>query len=203
MRPWNNGFLSWAFICLLAGCSANRDLIILLPDPDGRTGAIQVTNKGGSQILDKPWYATQVQDFRVSPTAPHPTDEAAIKSIFEKALAALPDEERFNSFILLFESDSTELMPESKGLLPEIVKAIKNRKANEIYVVGHTDRVGTESYNTWLSFNRADCVRDLLVLSGVKRDLIFVSFYGESKPLVPTEDEVAEPRNRRVEVMVR
>ncbi len=204
MKPWNNGFLSWALLCLLAGCSANRDLIVLLPDPDGRVGAIQVTTKGGSQVLDKPWHATQVEDFRKPPTGPQPIDEDTITSIFGAALSAQPDPAgRFNSFILLFDSDTAELRHESKELLPEIVKTIKNRKANEIYVVGHTDRVGAELYNTKLSSKRAYYVRDLLVSSGVKSSSIVVSFHGEAKPLVQTEDEVAEPLNRRVEVIVR
>jgi len=204
MKPWIKGFLSWVLFCLLAGCSANRDLIVLLPDPDGKAGAIQVTTQGGSQILDQPRYATEVQDFRKPPTVPQPIDEAAIASVFGKALAAQPDPAgRFDSFILLFESDTTDLRPESKELLAEIVKTIKNRQANEIYVAGHTDRVGTELYNTILSSKRANFVRDFLILSGIKPGSIFVSFHGESKPLVPTEDEVAEPQNRRVEVMVR
>jgi len=204
MKSWNNGFLSWTVFCLLVGCSANRDLIVLLPDPDGRVGAIQVTTKGGSQILDQPGYATQVHDFRQPPTAPQPIEETTITSIFGKALSAQPDPgDRFNSFILLFESDTTELRQESKELLFAIVKTIKNRQAKEIYVVGHTDRVGTELYNAGLSAKRANYVRDWLILSGIKSSSIFVSFHGETKPLVPTEDEVAEPLNRRVEVMVR
>ena len=204
MKPWNNGFLSWALLCLLAGCSANRDLIVLVPDPDGRVGAFQVTTKGGSQVLDKPWHATQVEDSRKPPTAPQPIDEDTIASIFGAALSAQPDPGgRFNSFILLFESDTAELRHESKELLPEIVKTIKNRKAKEIYVVGHTDRVGAELYNTRLSSKRAYYVRDLLVSSGIKSSSIVVSFHGETKPLVQTEDEVAEPLNRRVEVIVR
>jgi outer membrane protein OmpA-like peptidoglycan-associated protein len=41
------------------------------------------------------------------------------------------------------------------------------------------------------------------VLKGIKAKEIMVSSYGEAKPLVYTEDEVAEPLNRRVEVLVR
>jgi outer membrane protein OmpA-like peptidoglycan-associated protein len=204
MKPWNNGFLCWTLLCLLAGCSANRDLIVLLPDPDGKIGAIRVTTKGGSQILDQSGHATQVEDFRKPPTAPQPIDEGTIKGVFGIALSAQPDlKGRFNSFILWFQSDTTELRHDSKELLPEIVRTIKNRQANEIYVVGHTDRVGTELYNTRLSSRRAYYVRDCLVFSGIKSSSIVVSFHGEAMPLVPTEDEVDEPLNRRVDVIVR
>jgi outer membrane protein OmpA-like peptidoglycan-associated protein len=46
-------------------------------------------------------------------------------------------------------------------------------------------------------------VRDLLVAEGIDPAMIQVTSHGEENPLVPTEDEVAEPRNRRVEVTVR
>ena len=204
MKPWNNGLLTWVLLCLLAGCGANRELIVLLPDPDGKTGAVQVTTKGGSQILDKPGQATQAEDFRKPPTAPQPIDERKITDVFGAALSAQPElRGRFHSFTLWFENDTIKLGHESKELLPEIVKTIKNRKANEIYVVGHTDRVGTELYNTRLSSRRAYYVRDCLVFRGIKSSLIVVSFHGEAMPLVQTEDEVAEPLNRRVEVIVR
>jgi len=79
----------------------------------------------------------------------------------------------------------------------------QSRRSNEIYVVGHTDLVGKEAYNTGLSSRRANHVRNLLVSNGIKPNKLFVSFYGKARPLVPTQDEVPEPRNRRVEVIVR
>jgi outer membrane protein OmpA-like peptidoglycan-associated protein len=85
----------------------------------------------------------------------------------------------------------------------EVQEAIKNLKPNEVYVVGHTDLVGTEAYNARLSSRRASYVRDLLVSSGIKPNSMYVSFYGKARPLVPTKNEVPEPRNRRVEVIVR
>ena len=223
-KLWNNVSVAWILLCLLAGCSAHRDLIVpspdpvskvgasnanrhlfvLLPDPDGKVGAIRVTTQGGSQILDKPRYATQVEDFREPPTAPKPIEEKEIIGVFGAALSAQPDlTGRFISFILWFESDKTTLVPESNELLPEMVRAIRNRKPNEIYVVGHTDRLGTELHNTILSSKRAYCIRDLLVAKGIKSSSLVVSFHGETVPLVYTEDEVAEPLNRRVEVLFR
>ena len=204
MKPWSNGLLIWVLLCLLAGCSAHRDLIVLLPDPDGKIGSVRVTTKGGSQVLDKPGQATQTEDFRKPPTAPQPIDESIITGVFGVTLSAQPElGGRFHSFTLWFDNDTTKLGHESGELLSEIVRTIKNRKVNEIYVVGHTDRVGTELYNTRLSSRRAYYVRDCLVFRGIKSSLIVVSFHGEAMPLVETEDEVAEPLNRRVEVIVR
>ena len=204
MEPRKSVFVPLILLCLLAGCSAKRDLIVLLPDPDGKVGAIQVTTKGGSQILAKSGYAVQVEDFNKPPIAPRSIAEDEIAGVFGAALSAQPDlAGRFVSFLLFFVSDTTELIHESKDLLPEIVRTIQNRKPNEIYVVGHTDRVGTELYNIKLSSRRTYYIRDLLVSSGIKLSDLDVSFHGEAVPLVYTEDEVAEPLNRRVEVIVR
>lgn len=207
MGPWRNVFIVWIFLCFLTGCGAHRakrDLIVLLPDPDGKGGVVTVTTKGGSQILDKPGYATEVEDLNKPPIAPQQLSEKEITDVFGPALLAQPDPAgRFILFILYFEHDTAKLTHESKDLLPEILRTIKSRKSNEVYVVGHTDLVGTEAYNIDLSSRRANHIRDLLVSSGIKPGALFVSFYGKSRPLVPTKNEVPEPRNRRVEVIVR
>lgn len=207
MKQWNILLVGWIFFCLLTGCAtyrAKRDLIVLLPDPDGKEGAVTVTTNRGSQILDKPGYATEIEDLNKAPTAPQPVNENEINDLFGLALSAQPDPAgRFIFFILYFEHDSAKLTRESKNLLPEVLKTIKNRKSNEVYVVGHTDLVGTEAYNLELSSRRANYVRDLLVSSGIKSSSLFVSYYGKARPLVPTKDKVPEPRNRRVEVIAR
>jgi outer membrane protein OmpA-like peptidoglycan-associated protein len=207
MKQWRNVLFIWIFFCLLTGCGAHRakrDLIVLLPDPDGKGGVITVTTKGGSQILDKPGYAIEVEDLNKPPIAPQPVKEKEITDVFGPALSAQPDPvSRFILFILYFEHDATKLTHESKDSLPEVLRTIKTRKPNEVYVVGHTDLVGKEAYNIGLSSRRANYVRDLLVSSAIKPNSLFVTFYGKARPLVPTKDEVPEPRNRRVEVIVR
>ncbi|OGP91350.1 MAG: hypothetical protein A2156_02085 [Deltaproteobacteria bacterium RBG_16_48_10] len=207
MRPWRNVLFVWIVLCFLSGCGAHRakrDLIVLLPDSDGKGGVITVTTQGGSQILDKPGYAVEIEDLNKPPIAPQPLEEKEITDVFGSALSMLPDPaSRFTLIILYFERDTTNLTHESKDLLAEVLRTIKSRKSNEVYVVGHTDLVGKEDYNARLSSRRANYVRDLLVSSGIKRNTLFVTFYGKARPLVPTQDEVPEPRNRRVEVIVR
>jgi len=209
MRHWRKVFFVWIFLCFLTGCGAHRakrDLIVLLPDPEGKGGVVTVTTQGGSQILDKPGYAIEieVEDLNKPPIAPQPVEEKEIADIFGPTLSMLPDPaSRFILIILYFERDTTKLTRESKDLVAEILSTIKRRRSDEVYVVGHTDLVGNEAYNAGLSQKRANYVRDLLVSSGIKPDTLLVSFYGKARPLVPTQDEVPEPRNRRVEVIVR
>jgi outer membrane protein OmpA-like peptidoglycan-associated protein len=207
MRHLRKVFFVWIFLCFLTGCGAyraKRDLIVLLPDRDGKGGVVTVTTQGGSQILDKPGYAIEIEDLNQPTIAPQPIGEKEIADIFGPTLSMLPDPaSRLILIILYFEPDTTKLTHESKDLVAEILSTIKSRKSDEVYVVGHTDLVGNEAYNTGLSSRRANYVRDLLVSSGIKPNALFISFYGKARPLVPTQDEVPEPRNRRVEVIVR
>jgi len=110
---------------------------------------------------------------------------------------------RFFSFSLWFESDSTKLKPESRKVLKEIVKTIKNRKSAMVCVTGHTDREGSEAHNLKLSSKRAYFVRDYLISKGIPPGAFIISYHGEAMPLVYTEDGVAEPQNRRVEVFIK
>lgn len=205
---WRSRFLiGWVFFCFLTGCATQRpkkDLIVLLPDPDGKGGAITVTTDAGSQIIDKPGYGTEIEHSKKAPSAPRPIHESEIKEAFGPALSAQPDlSNRFLLFILYFEYDTTKLIPGSKTLLSEVLKNIHRRKSNQIYIVGHTDLVGTEAYNIDLSSKRARLVRDWLVSKGITPGALHISYYGKSRPLVATQNEVPEPRNRRVEVIVR
>ncbi len=213
MKNWISLLIGLIFFSLLTGCATRhevkketvkRDTIVLLPDPDGKVGTITVTTNGGSQVLDQPGYGIEIKNSDQAPIAPKPLNETEIKEVFGSALSAQPDpSNRFLQFIIYFENDTTKLTHQSKDSLPEILKKIKNRKPDEIYVVGHTDLVGTESYNIDLSSRRARYIRDLLVSNGIKPATFYVSYYGKARPLVPTRDEVPEPRNRRVEVIAR
>jgi len=79
-----------------------------------------------------------------------------------------------------------------------------NRCGLEHAVVdGHTDRVGSNAANQLLSERRANQVADYLVDSGLDRNRIETHAYGETQLAVPTDDNVAEQRNRRTELQIR
>jgi outer membrane protein OmpA-like peptidoglycan-associated protein len=81
-----------------------------------------------------------------------------------------------------------------------VSEAVKTAKANgmvRVLVTGHTDTVGSDSYNMGLSVRRAQSVKDEMVRQGMGGDAISIEGKGFHDPLVPTGPGVREPQNRR------
>ena len=188
-------------LLLLVGCAkpTRDDLYVLMPDQEGKTGALSVESGGQQAVLDRPYASARVTE--PGRVAAGTVTEQEARQAFGAALGAQPA--RPTSFLLYFLEGRDELTPDSRQLLGRIVDEIARRPAPEIVVIGHTDRVGAVPYNDALSLRRAERVRDELVKVGIAADRIRVAGRGEREPLVPTADEVAEARNRRVEINVR
>jgi outer membrane protein OmpA-like peptidoglycan-associated protein len=188
-------------LLLLVGCAGplRDDLYVLMPDEAGKTGALTVESGGQQAVLDRPYASARVTE--PGRVAAGSVTEQEARQAFGAALEAQPA--RPTSFTLYFLEGRDELTPDSRQLLGRIVDEIARRPAPEIVVIGHTDRVGAVPYNDTLSLRRAERVRDELVKVGIAADRIRVEGRGEREPLVPTADEVAEPRNRRVVINVR
>jgi outer membrane protein OmpA-like peptidoglycan-associated protein len=176
-------------------------IYIVMPDPDGKVGKVEVFTQKGSQILDQPWQATEVQSMDQRPGEPKILDEKQVREMFRDALEARP--ERPVAYLVYFETGGTRMTADSQRLIAEVVKEIKTRNPLEITVSGHTDAVGSVEYNRLLSLKRANAVVSILVTQGVKEELIEITYHGKENPLIRTPDGVAEPRNRRVEITIR
>ncbi|HBX43225.1 MAG TPA: OmpA family protein [Deltaproteobacteria bacterium] len=178
----------------------SSDTIILLPDDQGKTGAIIVSGTGGDRILSEPRQAVTVTSGE-TPPEPFIMPRKEVDSLVGPALAALPKPPA--QFILYFEHDTTQLTKESLAHLEEVVRTIREHAPADVSVVGHTDTMGTKRYNNRLSLKRARAVAALLSAKGVDLASLEITYHGEDNLLVPTGDQVPEPRNRRVEVTVR
>ena len=191
-------FLSVVMMIVIAGC-AGHDRIVLLPDPEGHTGAVTVKTAQGETLLDQPFRAADVE--KGGQTAIRTLKPEEVSQQFGPALTSQPI--RPVSFTLYFLEGKDQITTESNPTLERIKVELARRPAPEITVIGHTDRVGSASLNDALSLKRAETVRQALIQSGIAALRIEVAGRGEREPLVPTEDEVSEPRNRRVEINVR
>lgn len=174
------------------------DRVVLLPGEDGKVGRVVVKAAGGEQTLDTAYAGALVVDGRVDARAENP---AEVEQRYGAVLAARPL--RPVAYTVHFVSGRGELTPESAPVVDELKNELARRPAPEITVIGHTDRVGKVEANDALSVKRAETVRGLLIGQGVPAGSIESAGRGEREPLVPTADEVAEPRNRRVEISVR
>jgi outer membrane protein OmpA-like peptidoglycan-associated protein len=198
---WLAGLASLGLL-LVTGCAkpARDDLYVLLPGKDGQApGALTVESGGKQATLDQPYAAARVKE--PSHVEAGTVTEEQVQQAFGPALAAQPM--RPVSFLLYFLEARDDLTAESKQTLIQVIAEISRYPAPEIVVIGHTDRVGPVAQNDALSLRRAERMRDELVKAGVDAARIRVEGRGEREPLVPTDDEVAEPRNRRVEINVR
>lgn len=80
-----------------------------------------------------------------------------------------------------FEFDSAKLTVESLAILNEAAALLNHHSQIKVEVAGHTDSVGSDSYNQSLSDRRAKAVRDYLVSQGVAADRLTSKGYGESR----------------------
>ena len=192
------GSLVWGILlAVLSGCASER--IVLLPNSDGKPSAVIVKTKSGEQVIDRPYESVSLtQNGTISR---HTETPEYVHAHYSAALDAQP--QRAESYIVYFISGKNEITPESQAVVDQMQTDLKTRSAPEIVVVGHTDRVGTVEFNDTLSLERANVMRDLLIANGISAEHIEAAGRGEREPLVPTEDEVDEPRNRRVEIIVR
>lgn len=191
--------LLFFLIALASGC-AKKTLVAMAPDPDGKPGIISVETEAGSVTMETPYQATTVGDVKDQPGAPVQLGKEAVEKIFKEALSVQP--QRPFHYLLYFKGETT-LTSDSAKLLPDIIATIRKRNSIDISVVGHTDTLGSKEFNTALSHDRAKAVKALLVGQGVEGNTIRTTSHGKENPLIPTGDNVYEPKNRRVEVVVR
>ena len=186
-------------LLLLASCSSNRQsLFVVLPNPDGSSGAVTINDGQKSVELDHPYAAGEVRE---GVAAPVKVDQAEVQKIFGHALSAQPILPAH--FVLYFEKDSDTLTPDSQRQYAAVFADIKRRSVYEVEVIGHTDTLGTVPHNQQLSMSRAVMISNRLEHNGINPKSISVAGRGQLDLAVATGDQVAEPRNRRVEITVR
>lgn len=189
--------ISMGLLGILAAC-APVGRIILLPDQGGTSSAVEIKTKAGFTLLSQPYETATFSksgELRIGRT-----NAETVSEQYKLLLSQQPGPEL--RFTLRF-AEGSRLTPESEAQLGQILARAAQRPAAEIFVTGHTDSLGTLEANDALSLQRARMIRDGLIGSGFRPELIEAIGRGERELLIPTGDEVEEPRNRRVEIVVR
>ncbi len=197
-------FLVTPLISLLAWIvvqtATTTDRVLLLPNATGGVSALVVKTGNDEKTL-----AHAFSGARINGMGRIEVDEVASTSLSESyaaAVNALPAKPVTFTVYFLTGSD-TELTTESIPVLEQLKSALASRSVPEVMVIGHTDRVGKLEDNDALSIRRAASVRSILSRLGLAGVSFEIAGRGEREPLVTTEDEVAEEKNRRVEINLR
>ena len=101
-----------------------------------------------------------------------------------------------------FDFDKSVLKPEGKAKLDDLVGKIKGINLEVIIAVGHTDAVGSDSYNQKLSVRRSESVKSYLVSKGIEKKRVYTEGKGEKQPVADNKTSEGRAKNRRVEIEV-
>ncbi len=101
---------------------------------------------------------------------------------------------------LLFGFDSYQLTTKTRANLDDLADILKKYPDTEIVVEGHTDGVGSDSYNMTLSKRRANAVSNYLSQKGVPKSRLTVNGYGKTRPVADNDTDAGRAQNRRVEI---
>ncbi|MES2710945.1 MAG: OmpA family protein [Pseudomonadota bacterium] len=186
---------------------AALDLIQRLRPQSGSTRGIRVP---GAADTAPPAPSVQPAPIYSTPRAPQPNATVAGPGapIARPAPAArettATDGVAAANITVTFPSGSATLTPEAERQLAPLGRALASADlaAFRFRIEGHTDTVGDAASNQALSERRAAAVRNFLMQRyNVDAGRLTAVGMGETQPLVATGDEVAQPRNRRVQIV--
>ena len=101
-----------------------------------------------------------------------------------------------------FDFDKSVIKPEGKAKLDDLVGKIKDINLEVIIAVGHTDSVGSDTYNQKLSVRRSEAVKAYLVSKGIEKNRVYTEGKGEKQPVADNKTAEGRAKNRRVEIEV-
>ncbi|MDD5051173.1 MAG: OmpA family protein [Sulfuricurvum sp.] len=194
-------FIWTVFILSLPFLSSEPKTTVVLLDNDSAHNAIDVSTQAGKITIDKPYDYTTLNSLNAKPSEIKQTDADAIREKYSDVLNALPT--KAVSMLFYFEPGTADITQASKDQIEELINTIKEHQPASIDIIGHSDRAGDADKNYVLALERAKTVENFLIERKVDIERRTVLSYGENDPIVPTEDGVSEPLNRRVEVTVR
>jgi outer membrane protein OmpA-like peptidoglycan-associated protein len=175
-----------------------KETVILLPEAAGAHSGIVISSGLRESQITEPYQGLELSGRHIKNKA-FSAEEVQLR--FSGVMQALPEKPR--TFTLFFDANRTELSEDDIRVFGEIYLEIGKRVSPEITVIGHTDSDGTTESNFRLSQERAEAVKAMLVSKGISAQIIQSVGRGELEPYIRTQDGVVEPRNRRVEVIVR
>ena len=103
---------------------------------------------------------------------------------------------------LLYDFDTDAIRPDAAINLRNLALSLAKYPRTDLLIVGHTDALGSTSYNSALSLRRASSASAFLVSQGVASSRLRASGRGEQEALAPNNTELGRQMNRRIEVAI-
>jgi OmpA-OmpF porin, OOP family len=103
---------------------------------------------------------------------------------------------------IFFDFNKTELSDVSAAELNRVYDLLIQNPKMQIEITGHTDNVGSDSYNLQLSQDRANSVYNFLVNKGIGTSRLIAKGHGMSRPIDTNNTEEGRQQNRRVEFTI-
>lgn len=120
----------------------------------------------------------------------------------EISLTPIAPGEEFVFENIFFDFDKDELKPESMSSLKRLVDFLNTNFNVNIYIVGHTDNVGSTVYNESLSLRRAESVKRYLLENGIKEGRAIPVGKGDKEPIRPNDSADNRAMNRRITISI-
>lgn len=176
------------------GIDAARARLVALLDAGARTRAPVVAAR--AQTHFDCWIEQQEENHQ-------PRHITACRTGFSQAMAELEAALAPRRFVVFFDFDKAELTAAAQSVLNDATAALGHLQPAIIEARGHADRAGSKAHNQALSRRRAETIKAALTGRGLAPDAIATFADGETAPLITTADGIREPRNRRVEIIIR
>ncbi|MGH6634686.1 MAG: OmpA family protein [Gammaproteobacteria bacterium] len=183
--------------------SEARQRLVSALDQTGRTKAPEDAARAQSSY--DCWLEQASEDLQ-------PEDINACKQAFTDAIARVeaalvePEPEvaapPLQNYLVFFDLDKADVTVEGVSVVESAAADANDQPFTRIMAYGHADTSGSDQHNMDLSQRRAEAVKSALAELGVQADTIETEALGETQPLVPTDDGVREPQNRRAEIVI-
>ena len=167
------------------------DEINFIVAADGHTALISSIREGGFGGYDI--YSFQLKDEDLKPAAVNVYDVLADALQPGTVVQLVNIQFEFNSAVLTGDSEEGVVM---------LAAFLESHPEISVELAGHTDNVGSDAYNLKLSDERAEVVRQALIVRGIDESRLAAKGYGSTKPVVPNDTDEHRAMNRRTEMII-
>ncbi len=127
--------------------------------------------------------------------------QAMVQEVTASDMLEALNKDGFIALYINFDTGKATIKPDSKPIIEQITRLLKDNPSLNVSIEGHTDSTGTPAKNKTLSQERALSVINALTASGIDKKRLSAIGWGQEKPLADNRTEEGRAKNRRVEIV--